>query len=171
MSMLGESATDPWWGGQMIWGWIGLLIYFAPTIVAVGRGGGGGCGVFFWNLVLGWTVWGWFLALLMAFGSDRRVGVSQQVIVNPIVVVHPGSSVTGAVDVVVSPTGNLWWDGKRWRDVSTSVPPEALRSPGGTQWWDGTSWRRVPRGKPRTPAVAGGGRPPDQAPWWERLRR
>ena len=42
----------------------------------------------------------------------------------------------------MSPDGALWWDGARWRDARTEVPPNAQRSPDGVYWWDGRTWRR-----------------------------
>ncbi len=43
----------------------------------------------------------------------------------------------------MSPDGASWWDGARWRDAATDIPPGAQRSADGTYWWDGRSWRRT----------------------------
>jgi len=47
--------------------------YFLPCGIAGMRKVKGGCLIFFVNLLLGWTVIGWFVALAMAFGARRRV--------------------------------------------------------------------------------------------------
>jgi hypothetical protein len=47
--------------------------------------------------------------------------------------------------IVMSPDGLHWWDGRVWRDASREVPPRALRSPDGYYWWDGRAWRPVSR--------------------------
>ena len=46
-----------------------------------------------------------------------------------------------AGEVQLSPDGAFWWDGARWRDAKTEIPPNAQRSPDGTYWWDGRTWR------------------------------
>jgi len=43
----------------------------------------------------------------------------------------------------LSPDGAFWWDGVRWHDARTEIPPNAQRSPDGVYWWDGRTWRRV----------------------------
>lgn len=43
-----------------------LACYFLPTLVAALRGKIGSGGVFFVNLLLGWTVVGWFVAFIWA---------------------------------------------------------------------------------------------------------
>ena len=58
--------------------------------------------------------------------------------------VHAPAMATG---FQMSPDGAMWWDGARWRDAATELPPGAQRSPGGAYWWDGRSWRRT--GEPR----------------------
>ena len=45
--------------------------------------------------------------------------------------------------IQLSPDGALWWDGVRWHDARTEIPPNARRSPDGVYWWDGRSWRRA----------------------------
>ena len=48
-----------------------LVVYFFPTIVAALRSHNPG-GVFIINLLLGWTLMGWVVALVMACGAARR---------------------------------------------------------------------------------------------------
>lgn len=62
---------------------IGLLllifcIYFAPWLVALARRKTGRAKVFIVNLLFGWTVIGWLIALVMAFKSDSKTAVKQQ---------------------------------------------------------------------------------------------
>ena len=51
-----------------------LVVYFFPTIVAMLRSHNPG-GVFIVNLLLGWTLVGWCVALVMACGANRRARV------------------------------------------------------------------------------------------------
>jgi T4 superinfection immunity protein len=51
-----------------------LVVYFAPTIVALLRAHNPG-GVSIVNLVLGWTLIGWCVALVMACGANGRARV------------------------------------------------------------------------------------------------
>ena len=51
-------------------------------------------------------------------------------------------AVAGA-PIQMSPDGSFWWDGVRWHDARTEIPPNAQRSPDGVYWWDGRSWRPV----------------------------
>jgi hypothetical protein len=50
-------------------------------------------------------------------------------------------AVAGA-SIQLSVDGAFWWDGVRWHDARTEIPPHAQRSPDGVYWWDGRSWRR-----------------------------
>jgi len=47
-----------------------LAIYFAPTIVAWGKPQAGS--VFLLNLLLGWSLIGWVVALIWAFHREER---------------------------------------------------------------------------------------------------
>ena len=49
-----------------------MLLYFAPTIIAMLRRAKGDCGVLVINLFLGWTMIGWVVALAWAVSSDKR---------------------------------------------------------------------------------------------------
>jgi hypothetical protein len=60
----------------LVFGTIGLVLYFVPTLVAVVRGTPDRGAVFAVNAFLGWTVLGWVAAMAMALrgtGSSRRV--------------------------------------------------------------------------------------------------
>ena len=47
----------------------GLAFYFLPAIVAAARHTHNSAGILLLNLFLGWTVVGWFVALVMALCS------------------------------------------------------------------------------------------------------
>ncbi|HCA92083.1 MAG TPA: hypothetical protein DEP10_09070 [Alphaproteobacteria bacterium] len=51
---------------------ISLAFYFLPTIVAVKRSVRNGGSVFILNLLLGWTLIAWVVALAMAFATVDR---------------------------------------------------------------------------------------------------
>ncbi len=47
-----------------------FIMYMIPTIVAAARHHRGGKSIFLVNLVLGWTVLGWFVCLVWAVNSN-----------------------------------------------------------------------------------------------------
>lgn len=51
---------------------IPLLMYFAPTVVAMVRGHHNAFAIFLTNLLLGWSVIGWIIALIWSFTSTGR---------------------------------------------------------------------------------------------------
>lgn len=51
---------------------IGLILYFVPTIVVMCRQTPNGLKVFAVNLLLGWTGIGWLVALIMACKTRSR---------------------------------------------------------------------------------------------------
>ena len=52
---------------------ISLLLYFLPTLI--GRHKADAAGIFIVNLLFGWTVIGWFIALIWACAAERHVYV------------------------------------------------------------------------------------------------
>jgi len=52
-----------------------------------------------------------------------------------------------AAAVQLSPDGNYWWDGKKWRDTSNEAPAWARMSSDRKLWWDGRHWRPVPKAR------------------------
>lgn len=50
------------------------ILYFLPTLAAIGRGAGVGAAieVALWNLFLGWTLIGWGIAWAMAMQATAR---------------------------------------------------------------------------------------------------
>ena len=58
---------------------LGLACYLLPTIVALTRGKANGTfGVFFVNLVLGWTVVGWFVSFIWACSGQTNGQVRRE---------------------------------------------------------------------------------------------
>jgi hypothetical protein len=50
----------------------GFLLYFLPAIVAAARHTHNSAAIALLNVFLGWTLIGWFLALIMALASAPR---------------------------------------------------------------------------------------------------
>lgn len=51
-----------------------VLVHFLPTIIALARGHHNGFAIFLTNLLLGWTVIGWIIALIWSVTAiERRV--------------------------------------------------------------------------------------------------
>jgi hypothetical protein len=50
----------------------GFLVYFAPTIAAGQRGHLSANAIFLVNLAFGWTLLGWFVALVWAMTGDTK---------------------------------------------------------------------------------------------------
>lgn len=52
------------------------VLHFLPTLIALARGHHNGFAIFLTNLLLGWTVVGWVVALIWSCtASERRVRV------------------------------------------------------------------------------------------------
>jgi hypothetical protein len=49
-----------------------LILSFLPTVIALLRESRSTVGIFLVNLLLGWTVIGWFAALIWAAVSDKK---------------------------------------------------------------------------------------------------
>jgi hypothetical protein len=49
-----------------------LILSFLPTVIALLRESRSTVGVFLVNLFLGWTVIGWFVALIWAASSEKK---------------------------------------------------------------------------------------------------
>lgn len=53
---------------------ISALTYFLPTVIALARGHHNGFAIFLTNLLLGWTLIGWVIALIWSVtASERRI--------------------------------------------------------------------------------------------------
>ena len=81
-----------------------FLVYFLPAIVVLARRPERWRMIGLLDLLAGWTVIGWIVALALALTSPR-----------------PSSNAT--IRPVLSPDGRWWWDGYAWRPV----PPGAGR--------------------------------------------
>lgn len=55
----------------------GAIAYFIPTIVAIGRKHASAGGIIVLNVLLGWSVIGWIVALAWAFSSPKTTTVVQ----------------------------------------------------------------------------------------------
>jgi hypothetical protein len=60
---------------------------------------------------------------------------------------RPAPPTVTATAIQLSPDGNYWWDGTRWKDSNREAPPWAQRSSDRTLWWDGRHWRPVPKAR------------------------
>lgn len=58
-----------------MFGSLGFVIYFLPTLVALVRNSRKTGMVFFLNLFLGWTIIGWVVMLVLAATSETKVQV------------------------------------------------------------------------------------------------
>lgn len=59
------------WNLSFIWGPFALALYFLPTIIGALRRKQNLVGIFLLNLLLGWTLVGWIIALVMASSGDH----------------------------------------------------------------------------------------------------
>jgi len=86
MSLPGGEASDPWQTELATWLFAGaaifdlsagFLAYFAPLWIALLRHHPDAVGIATFNLLLGWTVIGWLLAMVWALSSvpERRGAV------------------------------------------------------------------------------------------------
>jgi len=51
---------------------VSFLLYMLPTVIAALRNHHNGGAIFVCNLILGWTVIGWCIALIWSFTSTNR---------------------------------------------------------------------------------------------------
>ena len=49
------------------------VLYFVPTFIATGRKAKRDAGIFLVNLLLGWTLLGWVVALIWSVSDNTRV--------------------------------------------------------------------------------------------------
>ncbi len=146
------------------WGFlIGMLAlaYFLPTLVALALRRGAWIPTLILNVLLGWTIIGWFFVWGLAL-SDRRPAVLNVVIAPPLY-----RSPAPPAPLVVAPDGRSWWNGFAWVDGAVTRPSWSILSPDGWQWWSGTDWLPADASL-GLPMPVGGG---EQTPWWERLHQ
>jgi hypothetical protein len=51
---------------------LAALVYFLPTVIALARGHHNGFAIFLTNLLLGWTMIGWLVALIWSVTAVAR---------------------------------------------------------------------------------------------------
>ena len=56
---------------------VATLIYFLPTVIALARGHLSTLAIFLLNLLLGWTVLGWLVALIWSFSGFTAANYSR----------------------------------------------------------------------------------------------
>ena len=152
-----------------------LLVFFAPTLVAIGRQRGASRATFWVTLLIGWTGIGWLVAWVVAFrGHPLTINVTN--LVTPAVVCLPRvGDVTSGRRVVLAPDGRCWWDGSGWRDGWECGPRAAIWSPDDQNWWSGDRWvgpssesNSIPTGSTGDPSATGD-LPPEEPEWWRRV--
>jgi hypothetical protein len=57
---------------------IGFFFYFLPALVASHRKNPNATAIFVLNLLLGWSVIGWVVALVWAFSGENRKGATKR---------------------------------------------------------------------------------------------
>jgi hypothetical protein len=101
---------------------IPLLIFLAPTIIALIRAVPDRWLAAAINVMLGLTCIGWLVALALSLEPKAN-----------------------RVPVPLSGDRRWWWNGSRWMDSAVAPPPMAARSPDGAWWWNGAEWRPAAR--------------------------
>jgi hypothetical protein len=95
---------------------VGLALYFLPTVIGASRKVVNIGSVFAVNLLLGWTLVGWAVALAMALRTNPPYAYPQSWQV-------PGAGVPQGWYPDPTGTGTLrWWDGSQW---TNHTQPEA----------------------------------------------
>lgn len=89
-------------------------LYLLPWAIAASRGKSNQVAVFVVNFLLGWTLVGWIVALVMSVTAHRTVGVLAGTPV-PLAVLPPSSPPAGWYPNPSGP-GNRYWDGTRWTE-------------------------------------------------------
>lgn len=119
--MLGVFLSVPIFGGLLIilGGFLAIGLYLLPTIVGAARKVVNIGSVFAINLLLGWTLIGWAVALAMALRTNP-----------PYAYPHSWQPPRSSPQPTRSPTAPPGWYGD----------PQGV-----TRWWDGTQWTATTR--------------------------
>lgn len=86
-----------------------LVLYFVPSVVAAARKAKATAPVVVINVLLGWTVLGWVVALAMAFGEKKPSSVSWA-----LTSMQTPPMPAGWYPSPHEPGFVRWWDGDRW---------------------------------------------------------
>ena len=120
--------------------------YMLPWAIAATRGKSNAGVIGVVNLLLGWTVVGWVIALVMAAGSHQIVAAPAPVLIinqgmpqslpyqaQPVI---PGQGAP-AIAAAVAPAGwfvqadgsHRWWDGAAWAAAAPEPVPQSVQDP------------------------------------------
>ena len=134
MSRVQTDKSTKWFQGPIAWV-IALctLGYMLPWAIAATRGKSNTGAIGWLNLLAGWTILGWWIALFMAFGTHQVV--PQTVIVQQMTPVPPQAALPAAVTPVTPDVAAGWypqadgtqryWDGTAWTDHIAAQPEQA----------------------------------------------
>jgi len=119
MTTVQRDKSVKWFQGPISWVFaVCTLGYFLPWAIAATRGKSNTGAIAWLNLLVGWTIIGWFVALVMAFGAH-------QVVPQTVIVAAPQPQALPASDAaaVAAPAG--WY-------------PQA---DGSQRYWTGSAWQ------------------------------
>jgi hypothetical protein len=124
-------------GDALVFGAIlvgGIALYMLPTIVGSVRKVVNVGSVFAINLLLGWTLIGWAVALAMALRTNPPHAYPQMWSPPPTLGFVPGYGVVPSMAPPAGPppgwyadpsdpSGQRWWDGQRWTATASRPQP------------------------------------------------
>lgn len=102
---------------------IGVVVYFVPAMVATSRKAvnRGSVGVI--NLLLGWTIIGWIVALAMAMGRTEKQEMRWHQQPTPPPPMQQQGPPPGWYPAPDDPNAMRWWDGRDWNMSSDARKP------------------------------------------------
>lgn len=119
MTTVQRDKSIKWFQGPI--SWIAAIVtigYFLPWAIAASRGKSNTGAIAVLNLLVGWTIIGWFVVLVMAFGAHQVV--PQTVVV---AAPQPAALPTAQAAAVTAPAGwyaqpdgsQRYWTGQAWQ--------------------------------------------------------